>query len=130
MILKKIIYIITLFLVNSASCMAQSKEEAMLVSGQLDHKAHTHHFQAKENKNEFQLFFSGLFLLYKKFLSSQDGQSCGFTPSCSEYGLIAVKQQGLTGFFNTFDRLSRCNGLNVNHYERDPKTGLLIDPVK
>jgi hypothetical protein len=38
--------------------------------------------------------FSGLFLFYKSFVSSQDAQSCSFTPSCSVYALEAVKNQG------------------------------------
>jgi putative membrane protein insertion efficiency factor len=82
------------------------------------------------NKNELQLVFSGLFLFYKAFFSSQDGNSCTFSPSCSEYALLSIKQRGLLkGSMAAFDRLSRCNGLNAKEYARDPKTGLLFDPV-
>ncbi|MGM0582004.1 MAG: membrane protein insertion efficiency factor YidD [Bacteroidota bacterium] len=84
-----------------------------------------------ENTNEVQFLFSGLFLFYKSFISSQDAQSCSFTPSCSVYALEAVKKQGVfKGMMNGFDRLSRCNSLSPEKYEVDPKTQLLIDPLE
>jgi uncharacterized protein len=93
-------------------------------------KKHVHYAFAKNNKNEIQFIFSGLFLFYKSFFSSQDATSCSFSPSCSEYGLQAVKNKGmLIGIPSTFDRLTRCNGLNPDKYPIDTKTGLLIDPV-
>ncbi len=83
-----------------------------------------------EIRNEFQLLFSGLFLFYKSFISSQDGQECTFTPSCSVYGMKAVKEKGvLKGIFLTFDRLSRCNGLSPEKYSIDPETGKFYDPI-
>lgn len=82
------------------------------------------------NTNEVQFVFSGLFLFYKSFISSQDGQSCSFTPSCSVYALEAVKKQGvLKGMMNGFDRLSRCNALSPEKYEIHPDTKLLFDPL-
>jgi len=82
------------------------------------------------NTNEIQFMFSGLFLFYKSFISSQDAQSCSFTPSCSVYALEAVKKQGIIkGMMNGFDRLSRCNSLSPEKYQIDPKTNLLIDPL-
>ncbi len=85
---------------------------------------------AGQNKNEIEVVFSGLFLFYKSFVSSQDAISCVFTPSCSEYALIAVKNQGiLQGMANTFDRLMRCNGLSAENYQVAPNSYLLIDNV-
>ena len=85
---------------------------------------------ASQNKNEIELVFSGLFLFYKSFISSQDAISCVFTPSCSEYALIAVKKQGaIIGMMNTFDRLTRCNGFSANNYEKAPNSYLLLDPL-
>ena len=46
---------------------------------------------SRRNPNELQALFSGLFLVYKNFISSQDQNRCAFHPSCSEYGLQAVK---------------------------------------
>ena len=86
---------------------------------------------ARENNNELQMLFSGLFLFYKSFISSQDGTSCSFTPSCSEYGMEAVKKQGIIlGVMNTFDRLTRCNALSPEKYTIHPTTHLLNDPVE
>lgn len=71
------------------------------------------------------------FFVYKTFISSQDHMSCVFTPSCSEYAVEAVRRQGmLVGLINTFDRLTRCNGLRPGDYPVDPVTMRLSDPVK
>lgn len=84
--------------------------------------------EAKNNKNEVQVVFSGLFLMYKTFFSSQDLTVCTFTPSCSEFGILAVKKFGVVrGGVMTMDRLTRCNGLTPQNYEIDKKTMLLKD---
>jgi len=83
----------------------------------------------KSNRNEYSLAFSGMFLFYKSFISSQDGQSCSFTPSCSEYSILYIRKYGVVkGVLATFDRISRCNG--SHDYLRDVTTGLNYDPVK
>ena len=84
--------------------------------------------EAKNNQNEVQVLFSGLFLFYKTFFSSQDLTVCTFSPSCSEYGILAVKKFGMIkGGVMTMDRLTRCNGLSPQNYEIDKKTMLLKD---
>ena len=84
--------------------------------------------EAKNNQNEVQVVFSGLFLFYKTFFSSQDLTVCTFTPSCSEYGILAVKKFGmLKGGVMTMDRLTRCNGLSPHNYEFDKTVMLLKD---
>jgi uncharacterized protein len=84
--------------------------------------------ESTQNRNELQLLLSGLFLTYKAFVSSQDQNRCSFTPSCSEYGLLAVKKMGIIrGGISTFDRLARCNGLNGRNYEIDFQKRQLID---
>jgi putative membrane protein insertion efficiency factor len=85
---------------------------------------------SRENPNELQTVFSGLFLVYKSFLSSQDNQRCSFHPSCSEYGLEAVKKYGIVrGMISTFDRLTRCNGFSPEQYDVDIERRRLKDPV-
>lgn len=85
---------------------------------------------SRENPNELQTVFSGLFLFYKSFLSSQDNQRCSFHPSCSEYGLEAVKKYGVVrGMISTFDRLTRCNGFSPEQYDVDIERRRLKDPV-
>lgn len=82
-----------------------------------------------KNQNEFELVFSGLFVFYKSFFSSQDiPGACSFSPSCSEYGLISVKKYGIfRGILSTFDRLTRCHGMSSGNYSVDIATGKFID---
>ncbi|MBC7776999.1 MAG: membrane protein insertion efficiency factor YidD [Phycisphaerae bacterium] len=85
---------------------------------------------SRENPNELQTVLSGLFLFYKSFFSSQDNQRCSFHPSCSEYGLEAVKKLGVVrGIMCTCDRLTRCNGFSPEQYEIDMEHRRLKDPV-
>jgi uncharacterized protein len=84
---------------------------------------------ARNNSNEWQYLFSGLFLFYKYVFSSQDDNRCNFHPSCSEYGMLAIKKQGaILGMLATIDRLQRCNGLSPELYTIDIRKKLLIDP--
>ncbi len=86
---------------------------------------------SRENPNELQAVLSGLFLFYKSFLSSQDNQRCSFHPSCSEYGLEAVKKLGVVrGIMCTCDRLTRCNGFSPQQYDIDLERRRLKDPVE
>ncbi len=58
-----------------------------------------------------------LFRFYKNLISSQDGNSCGFYPSCSQFATEAISKKGMViGTFAAFDRLSRCNGHNHEFY--------------
>ena len=71
------------------------------------------------------------FYIYKTFISSQDHMSCVFAPSCSEYAVDAIQKQGIIpGLMNTFDRLTRCNGLRPHDYVIDPRLQRLVDPVR
>ena len=71
-----------------------------------------------------------MFNFYKKRISSQDSGNCNFHPSCSVYGLQSVQKLGLPkGFLNTFDRLSRCHGMNKKDYAVHFPSKLLYDPV-
>ncbi len=130
----RIIGTITLFLICSLCSPAQTTSE-------IQQLMHINKVEPKpdpvwrgvegNNKSEFDLLFSGLFLTYKAFFSSQDISDCAFTPSCSVYALQAIKKQGpIIGLINFCDRFSRCNGLNSEHYHYDPKTRLLNDPVE
>ncbi len=81
--------------------------------------------------NEYQLLLGNIFVFYKKVFSANDLQSCSFYPSCSVYAVESVKDNGfIIGILDSFDRLSRCNGLNSHNYHTHYATGLLYDPVK
>ena len=121
-----------MFLVINGFCLiAQSTEEISLFKD-IRISEPEHHIRAfpKNIDNEIELLISGLFYLYKGFISTQDGSTCNFTPSCSSYALTAIKKQGIViGVINFFDRISRCNGLSRDDYPLHPKTRLLYDPV-
>ncbi|HHH53173.1 MAG TPA: membrane protein insertion efficiency factor YidD, partial [Bacteroidetes bacterium] len=58
----------------------------------------------KESDNEFKIFFSFLFIVYKELFSSQDMDSCVFTPSCSVYAIESIEQKGVfLGTLSAFD---------------------------
>ena len=79
--------------------------------------------------NELTLAATGAIRLYQIFVSSQDMPVCNFTPSCSRFGMAAIKRYGLVvGCLMTADRLLRCNGLNHEYYPPHPETGKCYDP--
>lgn len=52
------------------------------------------------------------YIAYKKFFSSQDLNVCSFEPSCSNYMMKTIKENGLlTGILDGTDRLLRCHPL-------------------
>ncbi|GAB2608087.1 hypothetical protein GCM10027035_00410 [Emticicia sediminis] len=124
-------FITILFLLSlslSFQLKAQSKAEVNLLRGVIQTPQKRVYKEAKGNRNEVQYLFSGLFLFYKTFFSSQDLTVCTFTPSCSEFGILAVKKSGVVmGGIKTMDRLTRCNGLSPEKYAIDFKEKLLID---
>jgi putative membrane protein insertion efficiency factor len=111
---------------------SQDKFDLQQLNGIFELKENKIHYkeQIKNNSNELQLVASGLFIFYKSFFSSQDGNHCVFHPSCSEYAIKSIKEKGfLIGVVDTMDRLSRCNKLSPEKYEPFENTGLLYDPV-
>ena len=81
--------------------------------------------------SEYKLALNGAFFFYKEFLSSQDGDNCSFTPSCSEYAVLAIKQKGIfKGSVMFFDRYTRCNTFSNEFYKKDFQKKRLIDPVE
>ncbi len=78
-----------------------------------------------------QTAMKGLFYFYKRFISSQDGQSCRYSPSCSEYAFLSIKKHGiLVGVIDFFDRFSRCNPLSPENYTLDIDKHLFLDPIE
>lgn len=81
-------------------------------------------------ENPLEFIFSTLFVGYKLVLSSQDMDSCVFHPSCSVYGIQAIKKKGIIiGTIDTFDRLTRCHPFAGKNYEFDANKNRLYDPV-
>jgi len=58
----------------------------------------------------FKLIVLLLIYLYKILISPLLPKSCRYTPSCSTYGVIAIKRFGpIEGSFLLIKRLFRCN---------------------
>jgi putative component of membrane protein insertase Oxa1/YidC/SpoIIIJ protein YidD len=84
----------------------------------------------RDATNEAQLALALAYAFYRNLLSSQDGDRCGFTPSCSRYAKLAIGRYGpVRGLIMAADRLQRCNGMGGSYYPRDRATGRLYDPV-
>lgn len=75
---------------------------------------------------------SGILLrIYRNFFSSQDGNTCTFSPTCSQYGYQAVKRKGVfTGVLATTDRLCRCNPYTKKWYVWNTNRECYEDPVE
>jgi putative membrane protein insertion efficiency factor len=55
-------------------------------------------------------FFVLLIKLYQYLISPLTGASCRYTPTCSQYGLEAVKKYGpFKGGWLTLKRIASCN---------------------
>ena len=60
-----------------------------------------------------QVLLKSSFKFYKKYITEQDMSNCPFYPSCSQYIVDAVKQNGIFGFVQGLERLKRCT--NTEH---------------
>lgn len=54
--------------------------------------------------------------LHQEVITHQDGDVCTFQPSCSHYGLAAIRRHGLKGLLMASDRLLRCHSGNHKYY--------------
>ena len=89
-------------------------------------------FTFKET-SEGKLFFIGTIRFYQLFISSQQNHQviCIFTPSCSRFGMAAIKKYGaFYGILMASDRLQRCNNFGKKSYPVRQETGKFYDPVE
>jgi len=64
----------------------------------------------KSVKYIISLPFIGLIKIYQLVISPWIGPSCRYTPTCSQYGIEAIKKYGpLKGGWLTLKRIARCN---------------------
>lgn len=67
-----------------------------------------------------QLFIQ-LILFYQRYLSPLKSTKCPYFPSCSQYGLEAVRQYGaLKGGLLSIWRIFRCNPFSKGGYDPVP----------
>lgn len=63
-----------------------------------------------------------LIKFYRKFISPYKKACCRFTPTCSQYALIAIREWGvLFGLSLTFWRILRCNPYSAGGYDPVPE---------
>ena len=65
--------------------------------------------------------FIYLIKIYRVFISPLLGSNCRHTPTCSEYGILALKKHGVfKGSFLTAKRILKCNSLFKGGYDPVP----------
>ena len=70
------------------------------------------------------LVLIGLFRLWQLLVSPTYGQTCRFYPSCSAYGVEAVREHGaVRGLGLTVWRVLRCNPWNLGGVDHVPPSG-------
>ena len=79
----------------------------------------------------FQKALCGLIQLYQKFISPGLGRNCRFSPSCSQYGIEAIRTHGcVKGLLLTAWRIARCNPLGKWGYDPVPESGRWQNPAR
>ncbi len=65
--------------------------------------------------------FIALIKLYQWIISPWMGQKCRYTPTCSQYGIEALKKYGpFKGLWLTIKRISRCHPWGGHGYDPVP----------
>jgi len=65
--------------------------------------------------------FIVLIKLYQWIISPWMGQKCRYTPTCSQYGIEALKKYGpFKGLWLTIKRVSRCHPWGGHGYDPVP----------
>jgi hypothetical protein len=80
--------------------------------------------RARPRVGVIQALLLGLIHLYRLTLGGLLGGHCRFYPSCSTYGLEAIRRHGAVhGFWLTCVRLSRCHPWHPGGYDPVPDGG-------
>lgn len=111
-------YLTPLVLMVNVLATVQASEETLrlaILSEPLSLKPRTHRVTTpppKEKPTPLTLPIS----LYRCVFSSQDGERCTFSPSCSAFALEAIREEPLFGWIRLSERLLRCHAGNEEEY--------------
>ncbi|WP_078414111.1 membrane protein insertion efficiency factor YidD [Priestia abyssalis] len=73
-------------------------------------------------------FLIGLIRIYQKFISPLKPPTCRFYPTCSHYGLEAVKRFGpFKGSWLTIKRLLKCHPFHPGGVDPVPEKNIKIE---
>lgn len=69
----------------------------------------------------FTILFTGFIRVYQAFISPLFGAKCRYTPTCSAYGLEAIKKYGpFKGGWMALKRIGRCHPWGGSGYDPVP----------
>ncbi len=69
--------------------------------------------------------------VYRYAISPMLGRNCRFSPSCSQYGIEAIRTHGcVKGLLLTAWRIARCNPLGRWGYDPVPEKGRWKNPAR
>jgi len=96
----------------SGFCKSSPKIAKLARLNKPDNHSNNYNEYLKRSSNELEATVAILFIGYKNFLSSQDMNSCVFSPSCSVYAIESFQHNNpFEAYLKTFDRLARCHPL-------------------
>ena len=112
-------------------CNTTPKISKLVKLNKPDSRSNNYKGYLKKSHNELQATAAILFIGYKSFLSSQDMNSCVFTPSCSVYAIESLQHNNpFVAYLKIFDRLSRCHPLVAKkEYPYNFETEKYYDPA-
>ena len=127
------LFIVSIFITGCSYCYEQHVEPWNGNEERIEdyHQSRIQDFIPKNETNSIKYPFYLLFGSYRLFLSSQDGPTCQYRPSCSHYTMKAVKRYGpLLGLIMGADRIQRCHPFHYGLYRVNKDSTHYIDPVE
>jgi len=130
-----VLIVISVFMLFSAASSSQGATELEFIlacnpiqDASVDHRSGSSAFS---DAGGVKLLFVGALRFYQRFISTQDGPACNFTPSCSQFGVESFRNfDFVRAILLTSDRLQRCNSMSNSPYEADHRSGRLKDPIQ
>lgn len=79
------------------------------------------HMQMEKLEIDMKKLFLFIIKFYRKYISPMKSTKCPYIPSCSEYGMEAIKKYGaLKGGALALWRIIRCNPFSKGGYDPVP----------